>query len=230
MPTTTEIISTHQTKINQRIEAYISEYLNLCETEIERLFLSSLLYYYFNEKFSFGYSTETSRFEVIGGFSESTEYEVSKSLFSFTNLIPTYIINGDEGFENVNRKIIYEDLYKYKLIGFQFSEKNTNFVFLPQHVVDIEGQSYRLDFALYYLIDGEEGVKSKIAIECDGFEHHQTKEQQINDAIRSRKLTLNGWKIYRMTGTEINQNSDITSITKIIKELRHLCRYEPHFE
>jgi len=111
---------------------------------------------------------------------------------------------------------MFEDAYQYKLIGFEFGEDNTRFTFLPQHEIEIEGKKYRLDFALYYSVikDGKTKVKVKVVIECDGFEHHHTKEQQINDSIRSRQLTLNDWKIYRMTGTEINQNSDISAIKK----------------
>jgi very-short-patch-repair endonuclease len=210
MPTTTEIISTNQTKINQRIEAYISEYLELCESEIERLFISGLLYHYFVDEYSFGFSSKS---------------DFDRYLFSFSNLQPVYISSIDEGYENIKRKVMFEDAYQYKLIGFEFGEDNTRFTFLPQHEIEIEGKKYRLDFALYYSVikDGKTKVKVKVVIECDGFEHHHTKEQQINDSIRSRQLTLNDWKIYRMTGTEINQNSDITSIIKIIKDLRQLC-------
>jgi len=83
MPTTTEITSIHQTKINQRIEAYISEYLNLCESEIERLFISGLLYQYFENKYSFGFSSET---------------DFDRYLFSFSELQPVYISSNDKGF------------------------------------------------------------------------------------------------------------------------------------
>ncbi len=210
MPTTTEIIKAHQAIVNQKIETYISEYLDLCESEIERLFISGLLYHYFEEKYSFG-------------FKDKADFD--RHFFSFSELQPVYISTIDDGFEKINRKVIFEDCYQYKLIGFEFWEGNTRFIFLPQHEIEIEGKKYRLDFALYYGVvkDGKMIVKEKVVIECDGFEHHHTKEQQINDAIRSRQLTLNDWKIYRMTGAEINQNSDISSIIKIIKDLRYLC-------
>jgi very-short-patch-repair endonuclease len=213
MPTTTEIISTHQSKINQRIEAYISEFLDLCESEIERLFLSSLFYHYFDNEFMFGLPLKGDTFDD------------ETYTFSFSKLTPVFISSVDKDFDKVNRKILFEDAYQYKLIGFEFRDGNTKFTFLPQHEIEIGGKKYRLDFALYYSVikDGKTKVKVKVVIECDGFEHHHTKEQQINDSIRSRQLTLNDWKIYRMTGTEINQNSDISAITNIIKDLRYLC-------
>jgi very-short-patch-repair endonuclease len=61
----------------------------------------------------------------------------------------------------------------------------------------------------------------KIAIECDGFEFHSSKESLIRDTIRTRKLTLNKWIVYRFTGTEIhNMNDD--KIFKFFEEIRDL--------
>lgn len=56
---------------------------------------------------------------------------------------------------------------------------------------------YRVDFIL---------KDARLIIELDGHEHHSTKEQLENDAIRQRYLTRAGYSVIRFTGREINRN------------------------
>lgn len=47
----------------------------------------------------------------------------------------------------------------------------------------------------------------KIVIECDGHEFHEkTKEQAQKDKERDRFLQINGYEVYRFTGSEIFNN------------------------
>lgn len=46
---------------------------------------------------------------------------------------------------------------------------------------------------------------AKVAIECDGHEYHLDKAK---DAKRDAMLTKNGWKVYRISGSECMQDFD----------------------
>lgn len=65
-------------------------------------------------------------------------------------------------------------------------------------------KKYRLDFAIFSkLNEGDKESKVKICIECDGHDYHKTKEQRTKDSNRDRQLILDGWTVFRFTGTEI---------------------------
>lgn len=67
-----------------------------------------------------------------------------------------------------------------------------------QHVVAVEGATYRLDFAVI------ESDGMRIAVECDGHDFHErTKEQAARDKSRDRALQAAGWRVLRFTGSEI---------------------------
>ncbi|SHE35667.1 Very-short-patch-repair endonuclease [Seinonella peptonophila] len=50
--------------------------------------------------------------------------------------------------------------------------------------------------------------KHRIAIECDGYQHHHTAEQRKRDQKKSRILRSNGWKVIRLSGKEIYHKID----------------------
>lgn len=64
-----------------------------------------------------------------------------------------------------------------------------------QHPV-FEGR-YRLDFAL---------PDRKIGIELDGHQFHSDPKTFTQDRVRQRELELNGWRLIRFSGSEINRN------------------------
>lgn len=57
---------------------------------------------------------------------------------------------------------------------------------------------YRIDFAL---------PDQKIGIELDGYAHHSSPEAFTRDRARQRELELDGWRIIRFSGSEINKNA-----------------------
>ena len=71
-----------------------------------------------------------------------------------------------------------------------------------QWEVEAGGNRYRLDFAI---------PEKKIAIEVDGHEFHSTKEQRTKDAVRDRNLQLEGWRVFRFTGSEIYANPRVAA-------------------
>jgi very-short-patch-repair endonuclease len=66
----------------------------------------------------------------------------------------------------------------------------------PQHSV-FDGR-YRIDFAL---------PEEKIGIELDGHAFHSDPRVFTQDRVRQRELELDGWRIIRFSGSEINKNA-----------------------
>lgn len=62
----------------------------------------------------------------------------------------------------------------------------------PQY--NVPGFRYRVDFAF---------PSDKIAIELDGYEYHNSKEQFTNDRKRQREMELAGWRFIRFSGSEV---------------------------
>lgn len=71
---------------------------------------------------------------------------------------------------------------------------------LPE--IKVNGKSIRVDILIW--VPGDESVK--IVVECDGFAHHHSKESFSADRARDRILQLNGYRVLRFSGAEINQD------------------------
>jgi hypothetical protein len=221
MSSTSELILSQQNEINHRLKEYLNGFLELCADENKKLFLNSLLYNHFFYKNSFG---------------SDHEGQFNGDVYSFSNLDPIFLCNLDEGFDELDRKVIYEDCYKYKLNGFKFNESfiinsivdnpiKDEFNFFPEYSIELGGNNYRIDFALIFIqiVNGQKTIKSKIAIECDKFEFNKTIEQHKSEVVKSRLLVLDKWKIYRLSESDIKNSVTIEGISKIIYDLRKLC-------
>lgn len=70
----------------------------------------------------------------------------------------------------------------------------------PQHWLrDKDGQNrYRIDFMIEHETTGV-----KIAVECDGFAYHETREAAARDKARDRFIQAAGVPVLRFTGSEI---------------------------
>lgn len=64
---------------------------------------------------------------------------------------------------------------------------------------NVPGFRYRVDFAF---------PSDKIAIELDGYEYHNSKEQFTKDRQRQREMELGGWRFIRFSGSEIYHNTE----------------------
>jgi very-short-patch-repair endonuclease len=72
----------------------------------------------------------------------------------------------------------------------------------PQHETTVEGQTYRIDFAIT-----KGGAPIKLAVELDGHAFHEkTPLQASKDKQRERALVREGFTILRFTGTEVVRN------------------------
>lgn len=68
---------------------------------------------------------------------------------------------------------------------------------VPQY--NVPGFRYRVDFAF---------PDEKIAVELDGYEYHNSKEQFTNDRKRQREMELVGWRFIRFSGSEVYKDTD----------------------
>ncbi|MFC5353523.1 endonuclease domain-containing protein [Azospirillum himalayense] len=71
-------------------------------------------------------------------------------------------------------------------------------VMAPQYPVG----RYRVDIGI--IVNGYDGDRLLIAIECDGHDFHEkTKEQASRDKRRDRAFQKIGWMVFRFTGSDI---------------------------
>jgi len=91
-------------------------------------------------------------------------------------------------------------LYAIKETGFADSNM---VIFTPQEQVEINGRNFRVDFMIKAQIKGE---WVSLAVECDGFEFHETKARATKDKQRERLLRAAGYELIRFTGSEIVAN------------------------
>lgn len=68
-----------------------------------------------------------------------------------------------------------------------------------EYQYNIPGTRYRVDFA---------NIEEKVAIELDGYEYHNSKDQFTNDRKRQRELENLGWRIIRFSGSEVYKNAE----------------------
>jgi very-short-patch-repair endonuclease len=78
-----------------------------------------------------------------------------------------------------------------------FGKMQSDIAIVPQHYIG----DHRVDFAISIRVVAKEEIK--IAVECDGREYHQAKEQMDRDTRRNRDLQIAGWNLLRFTGSEI---------------------------
>lgn len=92
-----------------------------------------------------------------------------------------------------------------------------NVYIIPQEYIT---PKIRVDFVIVVLGGAKKNYAS-VVIECDGHDFHEkTKEQAKKDKARDRKITAEGYKILRFTGSEIYNDLDrcIQEITDLIKK------------
>lgn len=58
------------------------------------------------------------------------------------------------------------------------------------------------------------GESIKIVVECDGYAYHNSKENFQGDRMRDKQLQMNGFRVIRFSGAEINKDP-----TKVSSEL-----------
>ena len=100
------------------------------------------------------------------------------------------------------------------LVGFSFAVPRYRFEGSPCDVAESEKWptihidtqvpigKFRADIVATVTLAGRE--LGKVVVECDGHQFHErTKEQATRDRARDRKMTMDGYKVLRFTGSEI---------------------------
>lgn len=81
---------------------------------------------------------------------------------------------------------------------------NKDFFYLtPQQKILIKDKTYVADFFIEY----DEETKKGLVIECDGYDFHNLKKEQImKDNEREFELKLEGYDVLRFSGSQIYRN------------------------
>lgn len=88
--------------------------------------------------------------------------------------------------------------------------------FYPQCEIKLPDKTYRVDFLVAVIMDGN--LKT-LVVECDGHDFHEkTKSQAKKDKQRDRKLMAAGFHVMHFTGSEIHNNTNncINEISKFL--------------
>ena len=226
-----KFLNTFQSNINQLVD--------LCESPIEKKVLEYILETVFdalNSDFNeinspslrflsdYVFKNELKRnISLIQSslWKESDEilYKIKGVELQFFNSIPLLYIDSNQNLRHYERNSPEFQKIKKELStkGATLSEESdlTNIYkiqIIPQfEVLTKQKRKYRLDFGLIKSsVENDKIIElEKICIECDGHDYHSTKEQILRDNTRARELTLEGWKIYRFSGSEIQIKKNV---------------------
>lgn len=173
--------------ISKTINANLQLLKELCESEIEKIFLLKVL----------DYCVKRCDQYEISFIVKETEIK-NNEIVSQVN----YQGNGNFGF-----------LCGVKIKHIDF---NRCIKLYPQYILYINNPdnalfqlSYRLDFALIVETQKSGGLQKIYCIECDGHDYHNTKDQISKDNKRSQNLILlNNFTVLRYSGTQIYNMKD----------------------
>jgi len=211
-------------KILALFDHYVESLLNICESEIEKQLFLLFLQYVFED--IYGNEKSLNPIRTVVAF-EDWRFTSIKKIY---DRIDCFGVQNFEIDEFLKRGYAFWENYLVKAIGVQFEDEpmfgsNSKVVYklIPQHEIQLD-KNLRLDFAFFgsQYSGNQLNKETKIAIECDGYEFHSTKEQLTNDNIKNRMLQLNGWKIYRMSGSEIFGVKSLKHVEEIFRDLRSL--------
>lgn len=181
-----------------------------CESPIERIFLSSILLLFIKNGYPCLHFTEPLKDaeSFINGYRENhlaimrlidiyKETTGDKELSNFEEALRKKVGNGSFTQEEAEEITLHNTFIK-------------NFAWNSYHItiqagfprIIIEDRSIRTDLLIWIPSD----VQNRITVECDGFVYHNTKESFKRDRIRDRQLQLNGYKVIRFSGSEINKD------------------------
>ena len=185
-----------QIEVNHTFSKTLSQLIDLCESEIEKLFLLQLINYVSKRPHRFGFEFIV---EIV-----VPEFHESSDELTFPKEA-NYDLAGAPGQLlglriNINTGIVLE-IFPQKVVQ------------VPSRDNELHLKNLRLDFEIckYNVSDKSNPIK-RYSIECDGLQYHQTKEQLKYDNERVRNLSLlKNYDTLRFLGTEIynHKESDI---------------------
>lgn len=193
-------------EIKNSFDIMLNDLISLCKSPIEEIFFLKLL----NEFTSMNFAPYG-----LGFF--RPVYDVDE-VFGQIKIVCCGVSISDSYTRN---KISFKNDGEIEIVG----KAKIEIEIFPQIKVEVSSKNYFLDFGLYVKDLHNPNLKTlKIAIECDGFDFHSSKEQINNDNIRTRNLVSNGWHVIRYSGNEINSTNKIDFFNEIkkIENLIHI--------
>jgi hypothetical protein len=176
------------------ISKFIDGYLQLCKTDNERLFLSSILYYLLDSTYSYSFNTQK-----------------NYKLYCFDYFHPIQIWKDDLNFnlEGIELSKIIDHITS------GFTEKKIYEVY-PNKNLEIGSTFFFLDFAIFYDIYKDQKVinSKKVAIFCNNVKNILGNEDLSRDSI----LKENGWTIYKLTDDDIIELTNPESLEKFFND------------
>jgi len=203
--------STFYEKFIRAVSERNADYVfNHCQSPIERIFLNSLSLLFIKNRFSCLHFTIPAP-DVEGAI------DLKRRIYqAIMELIESY----KEQTGDIEMVHFYEALEKRKSNG-HFTQDEIEDIKMHYSVVQhfewnsihitpqagfpnlkINGKSIRVDLLVW--VPGNQSVK--IVVECDGFQFHSNKQSFENDRARDRLLQINGYRVIRFSGTEINRD------------------------
>jgi len=216
-------IEQQKQKIFSIVNIFIDEYTSLCESEIEKLFITNLFYYFFLGKYSVDRNFDNNDLIVFSGFNKIIIDEFDEDYGKFNVKVRLDNKFGNFKYKNIGI-IFFEEHDQIALLDNKKTLLRNEYSFMPQYLIKINESNYRLDIGLIYIekINNEIVKEKKIAIECDGFEYHSTKESITKDSIRARNLLSEGWNVIRYSGTEIFNTNNISEINNVMRQIKKI--------
>lgn len=201
-------------------EKPIKDLLALTESPIEKRFLLEFLIYLENELSSkdfdhqldgFIYIMETTDEYGINFSGKVEGLSIINTSYGFTLHVNVSKLNAATGLDfskktKTTRSSIKREIPKIELGESRFLY-NQRLNFYPQYKVEVDRNSFRLDFAFILREINNQGqtITRKVGVECDGYEFHSTPTQFRKDRERIRKLQEDDWIILQYSGSEINK-------------------------
>lgn len=191
-------------------ERNVDNIFKYCQSPIERIFLNSLVLLFIKNGLPCLH---------IMGPSDNVEEDMAlyrKHHLSIMSFIQRYKDKtGDKELEYFDDALLdkkekgilndeqIEEVQIHNSIIQHFDWNSYHIVLQPKFPnIKVDNKSIRPDLLIW--VPGDDEIR--IIVECDGFAYHNSKDSFINDRIRDRQLQLNGYRVIRYSGSEINSN------------------------
>lgn len=166
----------------EKVESLIS----VCESPIEKLFLTDFIAYYFKNSLSL--------YDVSFLHDPVYENKFGDRVFNYKQ--ESQEVGGIFSSFSAGSSFIYGLRVIHNFFHFHFD-------ILPQYNITISsGKEYRVDIAIL-VTPANSDQQFKVFIECDGHEFHKEPEQIAMDNLRANELKKNGWMEFRYSGKMI---------------------------
>lgn len=154
-------------------------------------------------------------YKLFGNLCDRAKQIIINALKQDGGLYYLYVWGLDEELLTMSpiEQIFYIAYGLYDLGGF---ENEFKIFATPQSYIKTKDKTYRADFLVETIIDGNEEkyLKKPLIIELDGYDYHSSKQQISYDYERENKLKICGYDVMRFTGSQV-YNHPMRCIEKV---------------